>query len=107
MPGLGGPMLESGLVRAKNTSTQCLKNIGLYSIAGLMFWIIGYNIAYPGFGEDSMGLFGMAGTVYGMQDVGAAIAADHAAPRQKRGGDVGRAHAWRSRLGRDFRPQPR
>ncbi len=68
----GFAMLEAGLVRAKNTSTQCLKNIGLYSIAGLMFWIIGYNIAYPGFGEDSMGLFGMAGTVYGMQDVGAA-----------------------------------
>ncbi|RIV86660.1 ammonium transporter [Aurantiacibacter zhengii] len=68
----GFAMLEAGLVRAKNTSTQCLKNIGLYAIAGLMFWIIGYNIAYPGFGEDSMGLFGMAGTVYGMQDVGSA-----------------------------------
>jgi len=68
----GFAMLEAGLVRAKNTSTQCLKNIGLYSIAGLMFWIIGYNIAYPGFAEDSMGLFGMAGTAYGMQDVGAA-----------------------------------
>jgi Amt family ammonium transporter len=68
----GFAMLEAGLVRAKNTSTQCLKNIGLYSIAGLMFWVIGYNIAYPGFSEDSMGLFGMAGTVYGMQAVGAA-----------------------------------
>ncbi|WAT17315.1 ammonium transporter [Aurantiacibacter sp. MUD11] len=68
----GFAMLEAGLVRAKNTSTQCLKNIGLYSIAGLMFWVIGYNIAYPGFAEDSMGLFGMAGTVYSMQDVGAA-----------------------------------
>ena len=68
----GFAMLEAGLVRAKNTSTQCLKNIGLYAIAGLMFWIIGYNIAYPGFGEDSMGLFGMAGTAYGMQDVGSA-----------------------------------
>lgn len=68
----GFAMLEAGLVRAKNTSTQCLKNIGLYSIAGLMFWIIGYNIAYPGFGEDSLGLFGMAGTTYGMQGVGEA-----------------------------------
>ncbi len=68
----GFAMLEAGLVRAKNTSTQCLKNIGLYSIAGLMFWIIGYNIAYPGFAEDSMGLFGMAGTTYGMQGVGEA-----------------------------------
>ncbi len=68
----GFAMLEAGLVRAKNTSTQCLKNIGLYSIAGLMFWIIGYNIAYPGFAEDSLGLFGMAGTTYGMQGVGEA-----------------------------------
>jgi len=68
----GFAMLEAGLVRAKNTSTQCLKNIGLYSIAGLMFWVIGYNIAYPGFGEDSMGLFGMAGTIYPMQEVGGA-----------------------------------
>ena len=68
----GFAMLEAGLVRAKNTSTQCLKNIGLYSIAGLMFWVIGYNIAYPGFAEDSMGLFGMAGTTYGMQGVGEA-----------------------------------
>ena len=68
----GFAMLEAGLVRTKNVSTQCLKNIGLYSIAGLMFWVIGYNIAYPGFGEGSMGLFGMAGTVYPMQDVGSA-----------------------------------
>ncbi len=66
----GFAMLEAGLVRAKNTSTQCLKNIGLYSIAGLMFWVIGYNIAYPGF--DGSGWFGMAGTIYDMQGVGEA-----------------------------------
>ena len=68
----GFAMLEAGLVRAKNTSTQCLKNIGLYSIAGLMFWVIGYNIAYPFGGEASSSLFGMAGTIYPMQDVGSA-----------------------------------
>ena len=45
----GFAMLEAGLVRTKNVSTQCLKNIGLYSIAGLMFWVIGYSLAYPGF----------------------------------------------------------
>ena len=66
----GFAMLEAGLVRAKNTSTQCLKNIGLYSIAGLMFWVVGYNIAYPGF--DGSGWFGMAGTIYDMQGVGEA-----------------------------------
>ena len=42
----GFAMLESGLVRAKNTATICLKNIALYSIAGLMFYLIGYNLMY-------------------------------------------------------------
>jgi len=68
----GFAMLEAGLVRSKNTSTQCLKNIGLYSIAGLMFWVIGYSIAYPGFAEGSLGLFGIAGFPYDMQGVGEA-----------------------------------
>jgi len=68
----GFAMLEAGLVRSKNTSTQCLKNIGLYSIAGLMFWVIGYNIAYPHGGESSSALFGIAGTMYPMQGVGEA-----------------------------------
>ncbi|RJY09672.1 ammonium transporter [Aurantiacibacter aquimixticola] len=68
----GFAMLEAGLVRAKNTSTQCLKNIGLYSIAGLMFWAVGYNIAYPGFAEGALGLFGIGGTTYGMQSAGEA-----------------------------------
>ena len=65
----GFAMLEAGLVRAKNTSTQCLKNIGLYSIAGLMFWVIGYNIAYPG---DFNGYIGGFTGPYSMQDVGSA-----------------------------------
>ena len=42
----GFAMLEAGLVRAKNTATQCLKNIGLYSISGLMFYLVGYNLMY-------------------------------------------------------------
>ncbi|MEL7485833.1 MAG: ammonium transporter [Pseudomonadota bacterium] len=41
-------MLEAGLVRAKNAATICLKNIALYSVAGLMVWIIGYNMIYAG-----------------------------------------------------------
>ncbi len=32
----GFSMLEAGLVRSKNTSAICLKNIALYSFAGLM-----------------------------------------------------------------------
>ncbi|MFA9474888.1 MAG: ammonium transporter [Filomicrobium sp.] len=44
----GFAMLEAGLVRTKNVAMQCTKNIALYSIAGLMFWIVGYNLMYPG-----------------------------------------------------------
>ncbi len=39
-------MLEAGLVRSKNAATICLKNIALYSIAGLMVYFIGYNLIY-------------------------------------------------------------
>ena len=39
-------MLESGLVTSKSVSVICAKNIGLYSIAGIMFWAVGYNLAY-------------------------------------------------------------
>ncbi|PHR91402.1 MAG: ammonium transporter [Robiginitomaculum sp.] len=42
----GFAMLEAGLVRSKNVSMQCLKNISLYAVAGIMFWLIGYSIAY-------------------------------------------------------------
>ena len=44
----GFAMLESGLVRSKNTATICLKNIALYSIAGFMFYVVGYNLMYAG-----------------------------------------------------------
>ena len=54
----GFAMLEAGLVRSKNVSMQCLKNISLYSIAGLMFWITGYNLMYTGVDGGFMGSFG-------------------------------------------------
>ena len=41
-------MLEAGLVRSKNAAMQSMKNVLLFSIAGLMFWLTGYNLAYPG-----------------------------------------------------------
>ncbi len=53
----GFAMLESGLVRAKNTATICLKNIALYSIAGLMFYLVGYNLMYDGVDGGFMGTF--------------------------------------------------
>ena len=42
----GFTMLESGSVRTKNASVICLKNIGLYAIAGIMFYLIGYNLMF-------------------------------------------------------------
>ena len=42
----GFAMLESGLVRSKNTATICLKNISLYSVAGIIFYLIGYDLMY-------------------------------------------------------------
>ena len=42
----GFTMLESGMVTSKSVSVICAKNIGLYSISGIMFWLFGYNLAY-------------------------------------------------------------
>ena len=40
-------MLEAGLVRAKNTTTQLTKNIALFSLAAIGYYVIGYNLMYP------------------------------------------------------------
>ena len=40
-------MLEAGLVRAKNTTTQLTKNIALFSLASVGYYLIGYNLMYP------------------------------------------------------------
>lgn len=44
----GFAMLESGMVRSKNTAEILTKNVALYSIACLMYMLVGYNIMYPG-----------------------------------------------------------
>ena len=60
----GFTMLESGLVRAKNTAEILTKNVGLYSIACIMYMLAGYTIMYP---SEASNLFlqfgdGMLGT---------------------------------------------
>ena len=40
-------MLETGLVRAKNTTMQLTKNVALFSIAAVGYYVIGYNLMYP------------------------------------------------------------
>ncbi|MEM6762368.1 MAG: ammonium transporter [Pseudomonadota bacterium] len=78
----GFAMLEAGLVRGKNAAMQCLKNIGLYSIAGLMFWVLGYNLMYENVNvaENIAGLAGYLGT-FSMKEIPApdADAGDYAA----------------------------
>ena len=58
----GFTMLESGSVRTKNAAMICLKNIGIYSIAGLAFYFIGYNLMYVGVSD----LAGVIGTIKGL-----------------------------------------
>ncbi|WP_298858556.1 ammonium transporter [uncultured Sulfitobacter sp.] len=44
----GFAMLEAGLVRSKNVTTQLTKNIALFSLASIMYWLVGFNLMYPG-----------------------------------------------------------
>jgi len=69
----GFAMLEGGLVRSKNVTMQMTKNIALYSIAAIMYWMIGFNTMYPG---DFNGYFSLGGqTVLDPVGVAAADAA--------------------------------
>ncbi len=61
-------MLEAGLVRSKNVAMQCTKNVALFSIAAIGYYVIGYNLMYPlgnwSIGTDEtggyLGAFGVA-----------------------------------------------
>jgi Amt family ammonium transporter len=53
----GFAMLEAGLVRSKNVATICLKNISLFSVAGVLFYIVGYNLMYMNVDGGFMGTF--------------------------------------------------
>ena len=54
----GFTMLEAGLVRQKNTAMQLMKNMGLFSFAAIAYWLIGYNLMYPGDGWSINGVLG-------------------------------------------------
>ena len=65
----GFTMLESGAVRTKNASMICLKNIGIFSIAGLAYYFIGYNLMYVDV-NDVIGSFQL---LYGPSDAEIAL----------------------------------
>ena len=67
----GFTMLEAGSVRTKNVSVICLKNIGLYSIAGLTFYLVGYNIMFTG--VEAGGWFGTLAPLHGPTDAERAL----------------------------------
>ncbi|WP_404863382.1 ammonium transporter [Georhizobium sp. MAB10] len=64
----GFAMLEAGLVRSKNVSMQLTKNVALFGIAAIMYYLVGYNLMYPlgswSIGTDEtggyLGAFGVA-----------------------------------------------
>lgn len=51
----GFTMLEAGMVRSKSVAVILVKNIVLYAIAGLMFYVIGFNLMFT---DVNGGFFG-------------------------------------------------
>ena len=70
----GFAMLEAGLVRSKNVTMQLTKNIALFSIAAIMYWLIGFNLMYPGDGWMVDGIMGPLFAVTALEPVGVAPA---------------------------------
>ncbi len=58
----GFAMLEAGLVRSKNVTMQLTKNISLFSFAGFFYYLVGYNLMYPGDGWTINGWLGAFST---------------------------------------------
>jgi ammonium transporter, Amt family len=71
----GFSMLEAGLVRAKNTAEILTKNVGLFSIASIMYMLVGYNLMYPGDGALAEGIFGAFAILGSADNVAADVVA--------------------------------
>ena len=69
----GFSMLEAGMVRAKNTSEILTKNVALYSVACIMYLLIGYNIMYMDAPEG--GIFPSLGMLIGVENTAEQIVA--------------------------------
>ena len=61
----GFTMLEAGLVRSKNVTMQLTKNVALFSLATIAYYVIGYNLMYPlgnwSYGSEEFGVLGAWG----------------------------------------------
>ena len=58
---LGFAFLEIGLTRQKNTINILFKNIFIITVGLLLYCLVGFNLMYPGFAENSLGILGFAG----------------------------------------------
>jgi len=54
----GFAMLEAGLVRSKNVTMQLTKNMGLLGLATIFYYLLGYNLMYPGDAWTVSGIIG-------------------------------------------------
>ncbi|HEX2480162.1 MAG TPA: ammonium transporter, partial [Geminicoccaceae bacterium] len=76
----GFAMLEAGLVRKRSVGTQLLKNISVYSVAGILFYLSGYSLMYDGVDGGVIGSFGV-------------WSADDSAALAEQGADFGAGYA--------------
>ena len=58
---LGFALLEIGLTRQKNTLNILFKNIFIITVGLVLYTLFGFNLMYPGFGEDAIGIIGFSG----------------------------------------------
>jgi Amt family ammonium transporter len=66
----GFAMLEAGLVRSKNVTTQLTKNIALFSIAAIAYFLVGFNLMYPGdLNEGSWWISGYLGPILSIAEL--------------------------------------
>ena len=56
-------MLEAGMVRSKNVTMQLTKNVALFSLAAVFYYLLGYNLMYP------LGTWSMEGVLSGVWGV--------------------------------------
>ncbi|MEM7745864.1 MAG: ammonium transporter [Pseudomonadota bacterium] len=69
----GFAMLEAGLVRSKNVTMQLTKNMALFSLAAVAYYLVGFNLMYPGDGWMVEGYLGAIAAT-SLEPVGVAAA---------------------------------
>jgi len=77
----GFAILEAGFVRSKNVTSQLTNHVSLFSIASVMYWLIGFNLMYPADALSVPGCLGILVSPATLEPVGlepAAASLDYA-----------------------------